>query len=198
MRIPRSTLARWLLAVPLAGFGLAAMRRNDPRWSSAFEALTIALLAIAALGTVLARGRGRVAWAAFALLGGSYLGFATWSGHAPMLPTTRLLEWLGPRLVYLGRKVAALPRADFDHAFSAWAEAHPGAVTPAIIGSSVSGEDIHITWFDSDLGPFLRAGQCLFALLLGWLGSAIARALAPAGAARARADRGGSPVRRTG
>jgi hypothetical protein len=68
----RLTLARALGLTALLAVGLAALVVATPTWARLAATLTVATLAVAALGGLFARGRARAFWAGLAVAGWAY------------------------------------------------------------------------------------------------------------------------------
>ncbi len=73
MRASRATIGGLMGLVALAGVGAAAIRAGSPAWAGAVFSALMAVLGVALLGTIFARGRLRAFWAGFLMFGGGYL-----------------------------------------------------------------------------------------------------------------------------
>jgi hypothetical protein len=67
----RYTLAQLMATVCYAAFAFAALRNADEIWASATYTLAFLMVSVAPLGALTRQGRGRIAWAGFAVFGWS-------------------------------------------------------------------------------------------------------------------------------
>ena len=99
----RFSLLTLMGLVAFAGMGLAAMINPSPLWASFLVTLKVGTLILAMVGAVFAGGRLRVFCIGFLLCSGSYLVLihGPWFDKhiAPYLVTTRLLEYLEPKVI---------------------------------------------------------------------------------------------------
>ncbi|MDB5353412.1 MAG: hypothetical protein JWN86_4659 [Planctomycetota bacterium] len=83
MSRPRISIASLLIVVVVVAMGLAALRAASYPWAGAFTSLTYFALLASWLGIAFGRGRRRVFWTGFALLGWGYvvLSHSSWMGN---------------------------------------------------------------------------------------------------------------------
>lgn len=98
----RYSIRTLMASIVLVAVGLAALKNASEVWAGMLLLLALAAIGVAALGTIIMRGRERCWWAGFALFGGAYLALAVapWLGDAfrPRLGTTHLLGYLHARM----------------------------------------------------------------------------------------------------
>jgi hypothetical protein len=183
-RISIRTLMAFVL---VSAVGLAALRNADELWAGMMLLLALASVGVAILGAALMKGRERAWWLGFAVFGGGYL-VAALCPLWPQLGTTHLLDYVHARVV--GSEIATVEVSRFDQSSVLYRlVTTDGGVSERTIANSVynstSGKDLLATmepanrWRSAlpgaaDREPFLRVGQCLFALLAGLLGATVA------------------------
>jgi hypothetical protein len=182
----RFTLAQLMAIVLFIGFGFAALRSASVLWASAVFTLTVAVLSVAVLGAMARRGRARMTWAGFALLGWVYFGttFGPWADgngvKAPPYVTRWVLDyttawlWDPNRLDTRVRIDTGVPGEVLFSPFPTWG-----------IGGGMSGGMGSRGIAAAGPGPprdafhFRRIGHCLAAILFGLAGAVSGRLLAP-------------------
>jgi hypothetical protein len=100
MRKIRFSIGGLMLIVLAAAIGLAALKNASPAWAGAMFLLTCAILALGVVGAIYRKGGERAWWLGFSIFGWGYM--ALWwflsEHHTFVLPTTKVLEILGPWL----------------------------------------------------------------------------------------------------
>lgn len=151
--------------------GLAALRGANDYWAGGLQLAALFLLGTAVLGAIYERGPRRAGWLGFLVFGGAYLAVATapWpsEGVGSGLLTTRAMSYASARVdsashlrdkLRFRGKVGGLTVFD-----EAGIGADPSQRWKAILPGA------------GNRDAFLSIGHCLFALLAGLLGAAIAR-----------------------
>jgi hypothetical protein len=101
MRV-RFSIAGLMAVVFIFAVGFAGLRAGSVLWASAVFTIAVALLAAAILGSVVCRGRARMAWVGFAVFGWTYMvaTFVLWSDSngvtGPPFVTKVLLDYFQP------------------------------------------------------------------------------------------------------
>lgn len=174
---PRFSIAGLLALVAASGVAFAALRHADDLVASLTFSAAILASGVAALGAAFGRGRKRAFCTGFAAFGFGYMAlcfgpFAT-DEVQPHLATTKLLDYLGPRVQR---------------------PSEGGQYVLGFIGVSgterITTSRVEGSWFSSILTPppptlvvsatpeFMRVGHSLISLLLAALGGLVARAFA--------------------
>jgi hypothetical protein len=104
MRKPRFSIAGLMGTVLVAAIGLAALKNASEAWAGGMFLLACVILALALVGAIVRGGDWRAWWLGFSFFGWGYM--ALWRCDNPydpftMLPTTTVLESLGPRFGFL-------------------------------------------------------------------------------------------------
>ncbi len=160
MKHPQITIAELVLVVLVAAVGLAAIRSGSPAWAGAMFSITFFAMICSLLGVALGRGRRRVYWLGFAVLGWSYLFLM----YVPWLHGNVGRFLLAPNLFdYLEEVLHS------DHA----AGSGMRSISFGILGATATGGG-----FGGNAGPggvqdfsdFVRIGMAMEALLWAFLG----------------------------
>jgi hypothetical protein len=189
-RLTILSLMGFILAV---GVAIAALRNADDNWAGAMILATPLLLGVTLIGAICGEERSRSRRLGFAILGSAYFSLAFLGlsdQNLARLPTARLLQAIHERVA---------PPAAFTYTMSTWVIT---GATPATgpATSSVSTPNSASMSFVANPAPsgsesttvspsrwksllpgaanreaFSIVGHCLFALLAGLLGSAIAQ-----------------------
>lgn len=192
---------RGLMALVLAlAVGLAALRGANDYWAGGLLLATPLLMALALLGALCGRERPRAGRLGFAVLGGTYFALAFLGlseGYRAKLPTSTLLRRVHERVAGTRSFSVVFSTTATPTATATVAPGGPSGVTVTpqtvnLVGSLPAGpttvfEDVT----DGGAAPpnrwraflpgaanyaaFQAVGHCLFALLAGLLGAAIAR-----------------------
>lgn len=176
------SLMGFILALAIA---IAALRNADDYWAGGLLLATPLVLCIALIAALCGPERFRARRLGFAILGGGYFALAVLGLAVPRLPTAWLLNYIHERVV---------PPQRF--AYTLTATANPGAGQSTFVVSSLNPKGINLVGTSSqpvivtntptkrwarllpgaaNLEAFSAVGHCLFALLAGLLGAAIAQ-----------------------
>ncbi len=207
-RLTILSLMGFILAL---GVAIAALRNADDNWAGAMILATPLLLGIALIGALCGEERSRARRLGFAILGGAYfaLAFLGLSDQdLARLPTARLLQDIHERVA---------PPMAFTYTSTYVITSAPSAAGPATSGVSPPNSaslrfvplpapsgSMTVTpsrWKSllpgaANLAAFRIVGHCLFALLAGLLGAAIAQWFR--GRNADRRDMGDGPAPRAG
>lgn len=189
MNTLRFSLAKMLAAVVLVALGLAALVNATPIWAGAVTSAAVFLLFVAVVGLIYRRHADRAFWVGFAVFDWGYLAviyapspWALWRYRLDreldlgnQLLTTQVLDW-GARQV---RGLTKGTRVIVEWTSGSW---YPGSIV------EVDNDRVHVRFDDGDdrwviatqikttrATDFVRIGQSMFALLLGFVGGVIAR-----------------------
>ncbi len=162
---PRFSIAALMGIVVVCAVGIAALRYASELWENILFTLTLGLLAFALLGAIYRRGPRRAFWVGFALIGWGYLllGFGPWCAEQvrPHLITTWLVDRLYPSIA-----PSEVIGVDFDFKVATSSTPSQKGLSPHVYLLATNSRE-----------PFQRIGQCLWALLLAFVGGRIARRL---------------------
>jgi hypothetical protein len=190
--MPRLSIRSLMALIVVAGVSLAALRNANAIWAGMLLMVALAAVGVAVMGTVILRGKERYWWAGFAFFGGGYLAltFAPSLGDTfrPRLGTSLLLEYVHARVADSSISSFEVSRADPSSVLFR-VRTSDGAVHDRTVARSVyestPGEEIVAAiapanrWRAALPGAanhdqFLNVGHCLFSLLAGLLGGAVA------------------------
>ncbi len=171
-------IGQLMLGILAIGLAIGFLREAAPGWDTAASVVAWSVVLLAAIGTTRGSRRRRAGRLAFALSGTALLLLINLSSVRAWPPLERGLDRLHPRLCRPREHVAALPRDQFDEAFSAWSAAHPEAddMTLGISmedGSPGTMETMYVRWKTPTREAFQHNGLTIAALLVaGMIGMA--------------------------
>ena len=153
----RISIRSLMAFIVVTAIGLAAIRSGSAAWAGATLSTTFFALVSSFLGIALGRGRRRVFWSGFALLGWSYLILV----YTPWLNEKVGRFLLAPNLfVYLVKILHPEPLVGGMQ-----------SIPPSILGAAATGGGFDPgEWSVRDLSDFERFGVALEALLWAFLG----------------------------
>jgi hypothetical protein len=186
-RLTILSLMGFILAV---GVAIAALRNADDNWAGAMILSTPLLLGVALIGALCGEERSRARRLGFAILGGGYFALAFLGlsdADRARLPTARLLQAIHERVApqvtggyTVTYVVTSAPPGSGQGTFMA-PPPNPASIN-VVPGPAPSGSIIVTPgrWKSflpgaANLEAFRIVGHCLFALLVGLLGAAIAQ-----------------------
>ena len=186
MRNLRFNIASLLGVILVLGIGFAALRQSSDLWESGVFTLTLGALLISILLAVHRTESSRSFWIGFALFGGMYLALSLVPSIESRLITTKALSYLDSKVP--GRSSGAWI-AELSFTGSGTGTSQVQSVVFTSDGSQIatSGQGRVRLW-DAATGKllggwsgttynFVRIGQSLFALLVGWMGGSLSRRL---------------------
>jgi hypothetical protein len=157
MKHPQITIAELILLVLVAAIGLAAIRSGSPAWAGAMFSITFFAMICSLLGVALGRGRRRVYWLGFAVLGWSYLFLM----YVPWLHGKVGRFLLAPNLfAYLEEVLHSDPQA----------RSGLQSLPLGILGATATGGGFGGAGGVEDFSDFVRIGMAMEALLWAFLG----------------------------
>jgi hypothetical protein len=186
----RVTILSLMALVLVLGVAIAALRNADHSWAGGMVLATPLLLGVALIGALCGEPRSRDRRLGFAILGGAYFALVFLGVSEPnlgRLPTTRVLAYIhqqvAPPQTFTVNIVG--PKSDLVPATLAGGGYDTAPVIPVEMPASssttaaVSVPATHNYWNRllpgaANYEPFSVVGHCLFALLAGALGAAIA------------------------
>jgi hypothetical protein len=184
----RSVSIRTVMAFVLASaVGLAALRNANDQWAGILPLVTLAAVGVALLGAILTRGRERAWWLGCCMFIGGYLAAAI-TPWQHQLGTTHLLEYVHARVVGASLATFTVSRGDRNSILYRVVTSD-GRVKLTTVSDrayrSTPQDDLVFSALPADRwrsafpgaanhDPFLRVGQCLFALLAGLMGGLVA------------------------
>lgn len=180
----RNTIAGHLALIGLCGVAVAALRYADDLVASLVFTGTLLAFGVASLGAAFRRGLSRASYAGFAAFGFGYLAlcYGPFAADAvrPNLATTKLLDFVGPRINQQAGDADQVVLDPFDalDMLPLSRQTAPGRSSSRVVSS---GTPFTLTLAPSASAEFMRVGHSLFSLLIGLLGGLVARHFAARG-----------------